>query len=61
MRRRGLGTAVTARLVEDAAARGCATATLQATETAERLYAAVGFRDLGRFVEYVPGAAPARG
>jgi GNAT superfamily N-acetyltransferase len=54
-RRRGFGTALTARLVEDAAARGCSTATLQATEMAERIYAAVGFRDLGRFLEYVPG------
>src|SRR5262245_41721312 len=53
-RRRGLGTAVTARLVHDAAERGCRTATLQSTPMAERLYAAVGFRDLGRFLEYVP-------
>jgi GNAT superfamily N-acetyltransferase len=55
-RRRGLGTALTARLLHDAAARGCRTASLQATEMAERLYAAVGFRDLGRFLEYVPAA-----
>jgi ribosomal protein S18 acetylase RimI-like enzyme len=54
-RRRGLGTAVTARLVHDAAARGCRTASLQSTEMAERVYAAVGFRDLGRFLEYAPG------
>jgi ribosomal protein S18 acetylase RimI-like enzyme len=53
-RRRGLGTALTARLVHDAAARGCSTASLQSTEMAERVYAAVGFRDLGRFLEYVP-------
>jgi GNAT superfamily N-acetyltransferase len=53
-RRRGLGTAVTARLVHDAAERGCCTATLQSTEMAERVYASVGFRDLGRFLEYVP-------
>ena len=53
-RRRGLGTAVTARLVHDAAERGRRTATLQSTEIAERVYAAVGFRDLGRFLEYVP-------
>jgi predicted GNAT family acetyltransferase len=26
---------------------------------AERLYARLGFRDLGRFVEYVPGARQA--
>lgn len=53
-RRRGLGTALTARLVHDAAERGCSTASLQSTEAAERIYAAVGFRDLGRFLEYVP-------
>jgi ribosomal protein S18 acetylase RimI-like enzyme len=53
-RRRGLGTALTALLVHDAAARGCRTATLQSTAMGERVYAAVGFRDLGRIVEYVP-------
>lgn len=53
-RRRGLGTALTARVVDDAAERGCRTATLQSTEMAERIYAAVGFRDLGRFLEDVP-------
>lgn len=53
-RRRGLGTAVTALLVHDAALRGCRTASLQSTAMAERVYAAVGFRDLGRILEYVP-------
>jgi ribosomal protein S18 acetylase RimI-like enzyme len=53
-RRRGLGTALTARVVHDAAARGCSTASLQSTAMAERVYAAVGFRDLGRILEYVP-------
>jgi len=53
-RRRGLATAITALLVHDAAERGCCTATLQSTEMAERVYASVGFRDLGRFFEYVP-------
>ena len=53
-RRRGLGTGLTAQLVHDARARGCRTASLQATDVAERVYAAVGFRDLGRFLEYVP-------
>jgi ribosomal protein S18 acetylase RimI-like enzyme len=53
-RRRGLGTALTARLVYDGAARGCSTASLQSTEMAERIYVAVGFRDLGRILEYVP-------
>jgi len=45
---------VTALLVHDAAARGCRTASLQSTAMAERVYAAVGFRDLGRILEYVP-------
>jgi ribosomal protein S18 acetylase RimI-like enzyme len=53
-RRRGLGTALTALLVHEAAARGSRTASLQSTEMAERVYAAVGFRDLGRFLEYGP-------
>jgi ribosomal protein S18 acetylase RimI-like enzyme len=54
-RRRGLGTALTALQAHDARARDCETASLQATEVAERVYAAVGFRDLGLIVEYVPG------
>jgi ribosomal protein S18 acetylase RimI-like enzyme len=53
-RRRGLGTAMTLRLLRDAVARGCTTASLQSTEIAERVYAAAGLRDLGRFIEYVP-------
>ena len=53
-RRQGLGTALTARHVRDAAARGCSSASLQATPMAERVYAAIGFRDLGRILEYVP-------
>jgi hypothetical protein len=53
-RRRGLGTALTALQVHDALARGCRTASLQSTPMAEGVYAAVGFRDLGRILEYVP-------
>jgi ribosomal protein S18 acetylase RimI-like enzyme len=53
-RRQGLGTALTARHVHDGAQRGCSTASLQSTAMAERVYAAVGFRDLGRILEYVP-------
>jgi GNAT superfamily N-acetyltransferase len=53
-RRRGLGTALTARHVHDAAERGCTSASLQATAMAERVYAAVGFRDLGRILEFAP-------
>jgi GNAT superfamily N-acetyltransferase len=54
-RRRGLGAALTATLVHDARDRGCRTASLQSSPMAERVYAAVGFRDLGRIHEYVPG------
>jgi GNAT superfamily N-acetyltransferase len=53
-RRRGFGTALTARQVHGAAERGCSTASLQSTAMAERVYAAVGFRALGRILEYVP-------
>lgn len=53
-RRRGLATALTAGLLHDALARGCTTATLQSTPAAERLYASLGFRDLGRILEYAP-------
>jgi GNAT superfamily N-acetyltransferase len=52
-RRRGLGTAVTAAQLDAAQGRGMRTASLQATAMAEHLYATLGFRDLGRFVEYV--------
>ena len=51
-RRRGIGAAVSAKLVRDAWHRGCTTATLQSTPVAERMYASIGFRDLGRIVEY---------
>lgn len=53
-RRRGLGTALTAGHVHDALERGCRTASVQSTEMAERVYEAVGFRDLGRMLEYAP-------
>jgi hypothetical protein len=42
-RRRGLGTALTARLVHDAAERGWSTTSLQSTAMAERVRAAVAF------------------
>jgi predicted GNAT family acetyltransferase len=51
-RRRGFATAVTAQLVHEAFDDGCGTATLQASELAERLYAGIGFRGLGRILEY---------
>jgi hypothetical protein len=40
--------------VNDGLTRGFQTATLQSTEMAGRTYAALGFRDLGRILEYVP-------
>lgn len=52
-RRRGLATALTAIHLQDARARGCRTASLQSTAMAEGVYAAAGFRDLGRILEYV--------
>jgi GNAT superfamily N-acetyltransferase len=54
VRRRGIGTAVTRILLSDARRRGCRTASLQSTPIAESVYAAVGFRPLGRLFEYVP-------
>jgi ribosomal protein S18 acetylase RimI-like enzyme len=59
-RRRGLGTALTALHLHQARRRGCRTATLQSTEMAERLYASVGFRDLGQILEYAPTSGAAR-
>ncbi|MCA1842124.1 MAG: hypothetical protein LC792_02840 [Actinobacteria bacterium] len=56
-RRRGLATAMTAVQLHGARRRGCTTASLQATAMAERVYAAVGFRDLGRILEFAPGHA----
>ncbi len=54
-RRRGIATALSAHALTEAFARGCTTASLQATPMAEGVYASVGFRDLGRFEEFVPG------
>jgi catechol 2,3-dioxygenase-like lactoylglutathione lyase family enzyme len=57
VRRRGLGTAVAVAQLYNARARGCRTASLQSTPMAERVYAAAGFRDLGRILEFVPPGA----
>jgi ribosomal protein S18 acetylase RimI-like enzyme len=51
-RRRGLATAVTAVQLHEAMARGAQTASLQSTPEAEGVYVALGFRDLGRYIEY---------
>ena len=56
-RRRGLATALTLAHLYDAVDRGCVTASLQSTPMAERVYAAAGFRDLGRILEYAPPTA----
>lgn len=53
-RGKGLATALSAHAAAEAKARGCTTVSLQSTEMAEGVYARVGFRDLGRFDEYVP-------
>lgn len=52
-RRQGLATRLTLRALHHARDRGCTTASLQSTPEAERVYAALGFHDLGRFVEHV--------
>jgi ribosomal protein S18 acetylase RimI-like enzyme len=58
-RRRGLATALVTLQVHDARDRGSDTASLQSTPMAERMYEAVGFRDLGRILEYMPPAEAA--
>lgn len=56
-RRRGLATAVTRTQLYFARSRGQSTASLQSTPMAERLYTQLGFRDLGRILEYMPDRA----
>jgi GNAT superfamily N-acetyltransferase len=53
-RKRGLATALIAHHLHDARAGGCLTASVQSTPAGESVYAAVGFRDLGLILEYVP-------
>ncbi len=53
-RRQGLATALSAHAIKQARERGCMTVSLQSTEMAESVYTRVGFRDLGRFEEYMP-------
>jgi GNAT superfamily N-acetyltransferase len=60
MRRRGLASALTAYVLQAARARGCESASLQSTPMAERVYATAGFRDFGRFLEYVPPVQESR-
>jgi GNAT superfamily N-acetyltransferase len=51
-RNRGLATALIALQLHEALARGCRTASVQSTPMGESVYAAVGFRDIGRILEY---------
>lgn len=53
-RRQGHAGRIVARLLADAAADGCTSATLSATAAAERLYRALGFSDLRRMVMLAP-------
>jgi GNAT superfamily N-acetyltransferase len=53
-RRRGLGAGLAATHLHRARARGRRTATLQSTEVARGVYSSVGFRDLGRILEFGP-------
>ena len=53
-RRRGLGTALTARLLHDARARGRRTASLQATGDGRAPVHRARLPDLGRILEFVP-------
>lgn len=60
-RRRGIATALAAQAVTAARERGCLTVSLQSTAMAERVYAQVGFRDLGLWREYVRAGDTAGG
>jgi GNAT superfamily N-acetyltransferase len=51
-RRRGLARALVSQALRDACGRGCTSASLQSTAMGERLYASLGFRPLGRYVEW---------
>jgi GNAT superfamily N-acetyltransferase len=57
-RRRGLATALVRHALRRAGERGCTSASLQATPMAEGIYTAVGFRPLGRYVEWQHRGAP---
>jgi GNAT superfamily N-acetyltransferase len=51
-RRRGLATALVGHALRQARERGCISSSLQSTPMAEGMYAALGFRPLGRYVEW---------
>jgi GNAT superfamily N-acetyltransferase len=51
-RRRGLATALVRHALRRGRERGCTSASLQSTPMAESMYASIGFRPLGRYVEW---------
>jgi ribosomal protein S18 acetylase RimI-like enzyme len=53
-RRRGYARALVDAILDDAFRRDAATASLQSTREAQSLYAAVGFRPVGRYEEWIP-------
>ena len=56
VRRRGVGSAMTVRPLEDARVAGCATAVLQAAPAGVSIYERVGFRAFGTITEYKPSS-----
>ena len=52
-RRRGLGAAVTQRIIDDAAAQDCDVAVLQASEMGRSIYKRLGFRIVVEYIAYV--------
>ena len=55
-RRRGIGSAMTVRPLEDARAAGCAAAVLQAAPDGVSIYERAGFRAFGTITEYKPSS-----
>jgi len=59
-RRRGLGRAMTARVIADGVAAGCDVAVLQASDMGRPIYERMGFRTVVEYVGYVdPSRGPA--
>ena len=59
-RRRGLGAAVTQRIIDDGAASGCDVAVLQSSEMGRPIYERLGFRKVVDYVGYVDPASLGR-
>ena len=57
-RRRGYGTAMTARIVGDGMVAGCEAAALQASEMGRPIYERLGFRAVVRYTAYVDRMTP---